>query len=54
MGGLLWADGREWGLASQDKATMAGAIWSALAGELHQFQRSATRHGLTEGSPRTY
>ena len=53
-GSLLWADGRAWELASQDKATMAGAIWSALAGELHQFQRSATRHGLTEGSPHTY
>lgn len=40
---LLWADGREHGLASQDKATMAGAIWSALVGEIHQFQRSGPR-----------
>lgn len=42
-GVLLWADGREHGLASQDKITMAGAIWSALAGELHGFQRSGPR-----------
>ena len=46
-GVLLWTTGREHGLPSQDKATMAGAIWSALAGELHQFQRSAPRPGLT-------
>ena len=42
-GVLLWADGRERGLASQDKATMAGAVWSAVAGELHPFQRSGPR-----------
>ena len=42
-GALLWADGREHGLASQDKVTMAGSVWSALAGELHQFQRSGPR-----------
>lgn len=42
-GVLLWADGQECGLASQAKITMAGAIWSALAGELHQFQRSGSR-----------
>ena len=46
-GVLLWADGREHGLASQDKAAMAGAIWSALAGTLHQFQRSGPRLGRT-------
>jgi len=46
-GVLLWADGREHGLASQDKAAMAGAIWSALAGTLHQFHRSEPRPGGT-------
>jgi len=46
-GVLLWADGQEQGLASQDKATMAGAIWSALAGELHRFQRSGPRPTVT-------
>ena len=46
-GVLLRADGQEQGLASQDKAAMAGAIWSALAGELQQFQRSGPRPTLT-------
>ena len=46
-GVLLWADGQEQGLASQDKATMAGVIWSALAGELHRFQRSGPRPTVT-------
>ncbi|KKZ13151.1 MAG: hypothetical protein TQ37_04710 [Candidatus Synechococcus spongiarum 15L] len=46
-GVLLWADGQEQGLASQDKATMAGAIWSALAGELHRFPRSGPRPTVT-------
>ena len=45
-GVLLWPDGQEHGLTSQDKATMAGAIWSVLAGELHQFQRSGPRSSL--------
>ncbi|WP_034417615.1 phosphopantothenoylcysteine decarboxylase domain-containing protein, partial [Candidatus Synechococcus spongiarum] len=46
-GVLLWGDGREHGLASQDKAAMAGAVWSALAGTLHEFRRSAPRPGKT-------
>ena len=46
-GALLWSDGREQGLASQDKVTMAGAVWSALVGELHSFQRSGPRPRLT-------
>lgn len=46
-GVLLWADGRGQELVSQDKATMAGAIWSVLAGKLHQFQRPESRPELT-------
>ena len=46
-GVLLWADGGEQELASQDKAAMAGAIWKALAGEIHRFQRPGPRPTLT-------
>ena len=46
-GVLLRADGEEQRLACQDKITMAGAIWSALAGEVHRFQRSGPRPNLT-------
>jgi len=42
---LLWGDGREQGLNTQDKAALAGAIWSALAKELHQFHRSGPDKG---------
>lgn len=42
-GVLLWADGREYELVSQDKTTMAGAIWSTLVGDLHRLQQSGPR-----------